>query len=93
MTDARHPGPASPSDHPVNATTEEQLHEDLSGHVTVEGREGLLPLITHTVRAAGYEPASDRDTRGTVFARWYRHGWLTEPSNAVSLRRTNGEGR
>lgn len=54
-----------------------------SGHVTVEGREGLLPLITHTVRAAGYEPASDRDTRGTAFARWYRHGWLTEPSNAA----------
>lgn len=54
-----------------------------TGHVTVQGREGLLPLITHTVRGAGYELASDHDTRRTAFARWYRHGWLTEPSSAA----------
>lgn len=54
-----------------------------TGHVTVHGQEGLMPLITHTVRAAGYEPASDRDTRGIAFARWYRHGWLTQPSSAA----------
>lgn len=54
-----------------------------TGQVTVQGREGLLPLIRHTLREAGYELASDHTTRPTRFARWYRHGWLTEPGRAA----------
>jgi hypothetical protein len=54
-----------------------------TGHVTVQGPEGLLPLIENTVRRAGYELASDHTTRAPMLARWYRHGWLTEPSRAA----------
>ena len=54
-----------------------------TGHVIVRGREGLLPLITRALNDAGYELASNQATRRTSFARWYRHGWMTEPTRAA----------
>jgi cation transport ATPase len=54
-----------------------------TGHVIVRGREGLLPLISRALNEAGYELASNQATRRTSFARWYRHGWLSEPTRAA----------
>jgi cation transport ATPase len=54
-----------------------------TGHVTVRGREGLMPLITRTLKDAGSELASNHTTRRTTVARWYQHGWLTEPTHAA----------
>lgn len=54
-----------------------------TGHVTVRGSEGLLPVITRTLNDLGYEVASDQARPRAPFARWYRHGWLTEPSRAA----------
>jgi hypothetical protein len=42
-----------------------------------------MPLITRTLKDAGYELASNHTTRRTTVARWYQHGWLTEPTHAA----------
>jgi len=54
-----------------------------TGHVIVRGRDGLLENITCALKDAGYELASEHTAGRARFARWYQHGWLTEPTRAA----------